>query len=237
MLWGEDVITVITVCAILHNRCGTQRGGCWTFSAVSQRRCCGDRLCRAESQESELLGSSPREQAREQKMRPPRGRKGRPSSASRQRAQQKQVSTACQCWPSYVIWPWSIPEDISSQRVAVLGVERLVAGAAVRPALPHDVALAAQRRLALEAAEVLHVPVSPLRLGLAAGLEPLGVVAPAEDLSLLVEVDEVHQQLAARRALETLRVPAAALAGAAREHRDVPAADLPAALGGGEERG
>lgn len=51
-----------------------------------------------------------------------------------------------------------------SAGVAVLGVQRLVAGAAVRAALPHDVALAAQCRLALETTEVLHVPVAPLRL-------------------------------------------------------------------------
>lgn len=49
--------------------------------------------------------------------------------------------------------------------VAVLGVEGLEAGAAVGPALLHDVALAPQHRVALEAAEVLHVPVTPLRLG------------------------------------------------------------------------
>lgn len=67
--------------------------------------------CRAESQESELLGSSPREQGREQKMSPPRGRKGLPSRGSRQRAQQKQASEACQCCPSYVICPWSIPAN------------------------------------------------------------------------------------------------------------------------------
>lgn len=48
--------------------------------------------------------------------------------------------------------------------VAVLGVERLEAGAAVGPTLLHDVALAAQDRLALEAAEVLHVPVAALGL-------------------------------------------------------------------------
>ena len=71
--------------------------------------------------------------------------------------------------------------------------------------------------------------------GLAAGLEPLGVVAPAVDLPLLVEVDEVHQQLAAGGALEALGVPAAALPRPARKHRDVPAADLPLALGRGGE--
>lgn len=44
--------------------------------------------------------SAPRLQAREQKIRPRRGRKGRPSSARPQRLQQKQRSEACQCWPS-----------------------------------------------------------------------------------------------------------------------------------------
>ena len=46
--------------------------------------------------------------------------------------------------------------------VAVLRIQGLKAAAAVGPPLLHDVALAAQHRLALEAAEVLHVPVSPL---------------------------------------------------------------------------
>ena len=67
--------------------------------------------------------------------------------------------------------------------------------------------------------------------GLTAGLEPLGVVPSAVDLPLLVEVDEVHQQLAAGGALEALGVPAAALPRPARKHRNVPAADLPLALG------
>lgn len=49
---------------------------------------------------------------------------------------------------------------VFSAGVAVLGVQRLVAGTAVWPTLPHDVTLAAQRSLALKATEVLHVPVS-----------------------------------------------------------------------------
>lgn len=57
-----------------------------------------------------------------------------------------------------------VSTDVFSAGVAVLGVQGLVAGAAVGPALPHDVALAAQRSLAFEAAEVLHVPVSPFCL-------------------------------------------------------------------------
>lgn len=54
--------------------------------------------------------------------------------------------------------------DVFPARVAVLGVEGLEAGAAVGPTLLHDVALAPQHRLTLEAAEVLHVPVTALRL-------------------------------------------------------------------------
>lgn len=46
------------------------------------------------------VGSDPRLQAREQKIRPWRGRKGRPSRALPQQLQQKQRSEACQCWPS-----------------------------------------------------------------------------------------------------------------------------------------
>lgn len=44
--------------------------------------------------------SAPRLQAREQKIRPRRGRKGRPSRARPHQLQQKQRSEACQCWPS-----------------------------------------------------------------------------------------------------------------------------------------
>lgn len=49
--------------------------------------------------------------------------------------------------------------------VAVLCVEGLEAGAAVGPSLLHDVALAPKHSLALETAEVLHVPVTALCLG------------------------------------------------------------------------
>lgn len=49
--------------------------------------------------------------------------------------------------------------------VAVLGVEGLKAGTAVRSSLLHDVALASQHGLTLKAAEVLHVPVATLGLG------------------------------------------------------------------------
>lgn len=49
--------------------------------------------------------------------------------------------------------------------VTVLCVEGLEAGAAVGPPLLHDIALTPQHRLTLEAAEVLHVPVTSLCLG------------------------------------------------------------------------
>ena len=48
-------------------------------------------------------GARPLLQPMEQKMRPRRGRNGRPSSDARQVWQQKQPSVACQCWPSCVI--------------------------------------------------------------------------------------------------------------------------------------
>lgn len=47
-----------------------------------------------------------------------------------------------------------------SAGITVLCVQRLVAGAAIWPTLPHDVTLAAQRSLTLKTTEVLHVPVS-----------------------------------------------------------------------------
>lgn len=47
-----------------------------------------------------VVVSDPRLQAREQNIRPRRGRKGRPSRGRPQRLQQKQRSDACQCWPS-----------------------------------------------------------------------------------------------------------------------------------------
>ena len=55
--------------------------------------------------------------------------------------------------------------DMFPTGVTVLSVEGLEAGAAVGPSLLHDVALAPQHGLALETAEVLHVPVTALRLG------------------------------------------------------------------------
>lgn len=56
------------------------------------------------------------------------------------------------------------------------------------------------------------------------------MVPAAVDLSVLEEVDEVDQQLAAGDALEALRVPAAAVTSPTGKHSDVAAADLSAAL-------
>ena len=47
-------------------------------------------------------------------------------------------------------------------RLAVLCIQGLEAAAAERAAVLHDVPLPTQDRLALQAAEVFHVPVSPL---------------------------------------------------------------------------
>lgn len=66
--------------------------------------------------------------------------------------------------------------------------------------------------------------------GCAAGLQPLGVVPPAEDLPVLVEVDEVHQQFAAGAADEAGRVPAHAVTRPRRKHGDVAAVYLSPAL-------
>lgn len=75
--------------------------------------------------------------------------------------------------------------------------------------------------------------------GGAARLQPLGVVPPAEDLPVLVEVDEVHQELAARAAHEAGRVPAHAVARPRCKHGDVAAVYLAPALrrgGGGRKK-
>lgn len=66
--------------------------------------------------------------------------------------------------------------------------------------------------------------------GGAARLQPLGVVPPAEDLAVLVEVDEVHQQFAAGAADEAGRVPAHAVTRPRRKHGDVAAVYLAPAL-------
>lgn len=131
--------------------------------------------------------------------------------------------------------------DVLSAGVAVFGVQRLVAAAAVWSTLSHDVALAAQSRLTLKTAEMLHVPVPALRLrtlvrkddlvaGLAAGFDVLCVVPSAVDVSVLVEVNEVDQQLITGGALETLRMPAGAVTCSRSKHSNVSATDLPATL-------
>lgn len=62
------------------------------------------------------------------------------------------------------------------------------------------------------------------------------MVPAAVDLSVLVEVDEIDQQLGAGGALETLGVPTAAGSSSTGEHGDVSAADLPATLQSEEEQ-
>lgn len=64
--------------------------------------------------------------------------------------------------------------DVLGAGVAVLGVQGLKAAAAVGPPILHDVALPPQHRLALEAAEMLHVPVPPFGLGALVGKNDLG---------------------------------------------------------------
>lgn len=56
------------------------------------------------------------------------------------------------------------------------------------------------------------------------------MVAATVDFASMVEVDEVHQQLAARGAHEALRVPTGTQACSAGEYGDVPASDLLPAL-------
>ena len=66
--------------------------------------------------------------------------------------------------------------------------------------------------------------------GGAAWLERLGVVTPAVDVVVLVEVDEVDEELLARDADEAGGVPADAGARALRHHRHVAALDRLRAL-------
>ena len=64
----------------------------------------------------------------------------------------------------------------------------------------------------------------------AAGLQPLSVVSATEDLSVLVEIDEVHQQLLTHVAHKALGMPALPMAGPGRKHYDFPSVDLATAL-------
>ena len=59
--------------------------------------------------------------------------------------------------------------DRLSAGVAVFGEHAVEAGETVGPALPHDVPLAAQVSVALEAGEVFHVPGSTLGFGALVG--------------------------------------------------------------------
>ena len=59
----------------------------------------------------------------------------------------------------------------------------------------------------------------------------------ALDLAVVVEVDEVHQQLVARGARETRRVPAGSHTGPGGEHRHLTATDALSTLKRGRERG
>lgn len=66
--------------------------------------------------------------------------------------------------------------------------------------------------------------------GSAAWLQPLGVVPAAVDLSILVEINEVHQQLVAHAAHEARRVPTHTVTCPGCEHSDVSAVYLASTL-------
>lgn len=70
--------------------------------------------------------------------------------------------------------------------------------------------------------------------GGAARLQPLGVVPPAVDLPVLVEVDEVHQELAAHAAHKAGWMPTHGVTCPRRKYSNVAAVYLAAALEGGE---
>lgn len=81
-----------------------------------------------------------------------------------------------------------------------------------------------------EQLELLHTLDSHLVTGLAAGLQPFSVVSAAVDLPVLEEIYQIDQQLSAGNALETLRVPTAAVTRPTGEHSDVSTTDLSATL-------
>lgn len=131
--------------------------------------------------------------------------------------------------------------------VAVLGEHGVEAVEAEGPPIPHDVPLAPQLAVALEAGEVLHVPRPSFGLralvgeddlvtGGAAWLEALRVVPPAVEMGVLPEVDEVDQQLLAHVAVEAGGVPAGVGSRPRRHHHDVAAAHALAAIGAGHRR-
>ena len=66
--------------------------------------------------------------------------------------------------------------------------------------------------------------------GLAAWAQAFGVVAATVDFASMIEVDEVHQQLAACAAHKALRVPAGTQARSTGKHCDVPTSNLFPAL-------
>lgn len=73
--------------------------------------------------------------------------------------------------------------------------------------------------------------------GRAAWLQPLGVVPAAENLSVLVEVDEVHQELLAQAAHKAGRVPAHSVTRSGYEHSNVAAIYLASTLAGKNRKG
>lgn len=60
-------------------------------------------------EESDGVGGSPLEHAIEQYIAPFLGKKGLPNRLALHVWQAKHRSVACQCWPSWDIWPWSTP--------------------------------------------------------------------------------------------------------------------------------
>lgn len=63
-----------------------------------------------------------------------------------------------------------------------------------------------------------------------AWFQSLGVMSPAVDFALVVEVNEVHQELVTRAAHEAPRVPAHAVPRPRRKNGDVASVNLTAAL-------
>lgn len=66
--------------------------------------------------------------------------------------------------------------------------------------------------------------------GTAAGLQPLSMVPATEDLAILVEVDEIHQQLLTHAADKAIRVPAFSVTRPGSKHHDIPSVYLTTTL-------
>ena len=64
----------------------------------------------------------------------------------------------------------------------------------------------------------------------ASWFEKLSVVSPAEDLAILVEIDQIHQQLLTRGAHEACWVPAGARPSSGGENCHLPSIDASATL-------